>query len=1103
MPRLYAELVGVCKTSLKTVVPKALGLAATAAVIGIGIAAVALGHHVAQKSEQPGKKKRRQEFAFEERRTVASHTSSRKGNRKKHGSQTHVPIMNRPTGSLKGGTTSVSSVTIPQPKAIPPVPVATIPPISDGSSSVTDPASVRFTSSRPVDVVPDKNRTAIETVNHLVPIAYVPNAAPSGGTVGTSLRVYVMEQDRFDTLVDVCTPSPQCHHLPTFQNAYGYDPAVIEAKSISHRYLTGLPRVLGPPPFLILHVKETCRNPYVDKPDGNCLLPQEKGDSRMLKESWWQSHEDYIDFVMGMNQQAYAKTGQSLFRTPSDKFLAIHMTYFDLDLVKPLVMSLYSEEKGRPPLVQETMRSLFLYTASLGKTGMAYSLDEWVIELSCRKELQVLIGCSSPDSIPSLGGHYGFLDRVWAGAKERYSRKAEYDACANYTKGKMCIGEDNKILDTAFETEVMDRLYRSGIPLGRNNERISQQLLAFLAIYPSMENGCIPKVVCAGCDSSALPEHGSKFGRCKCGRNRLFCQYRGVCGMSAKFSAPDGSVGFDSGEDTKFFGQHLVLLSCTNPVIHTDLPLSYSFVDANRHDSVTIYVAFLEFHRNMSGVYLHYLLGDKAFGSNDLARTMLEEGTIPLFDLASNRRNPKGLPKEVTLNMKNAPCCHDGVQMTLVRNDDKNQCWVYGCPLKSGERKECPLANTCAIKDTEIIINPKDDPNIFPIIPKEDEIYRKIYNLRSGNERVNDRILNDYHLADIQTRNVHHRSLFTSMACILIHQDAWYKVGIPPKGKKARAFFYQLDDEIRDILKKRAPKRIDRPEPGRKVDTDAIMRMLLGRNREEKMVEAIRSLEVHNFYERLEEEMKDQSVWTCPADELKERETGLDPLLSPPEPPRITAHLSIDWYERYFVKKWEKTWLPYIPPTVFLDPEGIVQYPTPSPFRLITEGKYKGWTEFDPDAAKEPPTVKGFTLLKEGVWVRPSPGIATVQEEPSAVAPSCTETNDFVNYELTSETCHSLTYTPPVIAGITWEPASEVKKVSPSPTGQTEPADIRSEVSRDPAEGTPKLAGSVGNKTTRKLERDNRYRSQPLPYRYARENLKMYERRYTSLPENG
>ena len=764
-------------------------------------------------------------------------------------------------------------------------------------------------------------------------------------------------------------------------------------------------------------------------------------------------------------------------------------------------MSFYSEDQGRPTKVQNTIRSLFLYVACLGRTGTAFSLDDWVIEVKCRKELYVLCGCSSPDEVPSVGSHYNLIDRFWAGDKKRYSKDAIYDACSNHSKGKIKLGEDKKVDEPESITEMVSSIYEAGIPLGRNYERYLQQFHAFMGVYPSMKNGCIPKVICAGWDSSALKEHASPFGTCECGRNRLTCKYRSVCGRSARFSAPDISIGYDNGEDKKFAGQHLVILSCSNPVTHTDLPLSFTLVDANRHDSVTVYAAMQEFHRNVSGAHIHYICGDKAYGYRVLACTMLKEGTVPLFDIASNHRNLKSLPKEVVLDGNAVPCCQDGVRMTLLKNDTEKQCWHYGCPLKSGERKQCPNADKCSIKDTTIIIDPKEDPNIFPTIPRDDERYQKIYNLRSGNERVNDRLLNDYFLATIQTRNVNHRSFFIAMGCILVHQDAWYKTNILPDGEKAAAFFTQQDEELKRILANKCPQKLPSPEPGTKVDTDAIMQMLLQRNRKEKMEDYIRNDRLHDFYDAIEAAQETQPAWKCPREQLAQREPGVDPLANPTEPFMFDYQLLIDWNEAYFVKKWERTYIPYIPHTVVLDPDGCVVYTPPSEFMPVAMfntsiGVLTGFSEYVPEAAKKKVVVNGFELVKKGVWVRPGPEIAIMQQRPPEPELGALEQSGFVEFVFTPENCHSMTYTPPPIAGITWETEPMTGNLAITDQIASKDHDLKGNSFLDDSIPSP---NSLGNRTSPKLQRNERFRAQPLPYRFVKENMKRYEESKISL----
>ena len=804
----------------------------------------------------------------------------------------------------------------------------------------------------------------------------------------------------------------------------------------------------------------------------------------MFKKSDWISHEDYLATVWREERERQRLTGESLFRGTLELTLLRQMTYLNLDRVLPLVAQLYSEDMGRPASPQRVIRSLFLFVASKGRTGAGFSLDNWVTEAKCKKELYVLMGCSSPEEVPSVSAHYDFLDKIWAGDRTEYKRGFPFDAMANHRKEKMKVGEDNKVIETVYKVEEMAKNYGAGVPLSRNDERGAQQFVTFLGVYPSIENGCIPKVICAGIDSSALPEHASRYGKTACGIKRRFCEFRHVCGTSATSSCLSGSIGKDCGEDNMYFGEGVNVLVCPNPKLHIDLPLSFTFTDAIRHDSITFFVTLQEFHRNALGVLLDYLLADKAYGYVPLARAMLEEGTIPLFDVPKNQMSLSSLPKGVVLNKAEPCCCEGTIPMVLFQNDEENQHWSYGCPLEHGRKVSCPNADNCPLRHTPVIIDPKKNPNIFTVIPREHWKYVEAYKLRSGNERVNDRLFNDYHLADFKTRNVCHRSFLAAVGCILIHQDAWYKASIVPEGENARKLFEMAEKGLRKLTKKPIQK-CPRPKPGRKVDTERFMQEILNRNAQERAEDACRFDKVHRFYEAYKKELEKGPVWTCPYEKLKEQEArGETPSLDTPREISIPMKIEIDWYERFFVKRWEKTILPYVPPGVVLDPKRCIEVSSPDVLTVTVEigGKTVTFVEFDWEGKKKPeekpPVINGFQRVDEGVWVRPAQAFTEVREKPRE------ETiHGFAEYERTLESFQSENYISPVIAGIGWEDSDR---------NHTKNEDVCAQGTREPTGDKPGTRASPGEGSPTTPVRNESYRLHPIPRREALEKLKRY-----------
>jgi len=62
------------------------------------------------------------------------------------------------------------------------------------------------------------------------------------------------------------------------------------------------------------------------------------------------------------------------------------------------------------------------------------------------------------------------------------------------------------------------------------------------------------------------------------------------------------------------------------------------------------------------------------------------------------------------------------------------------------------------------------------LLPEGTEEYKRIYNNRTASERVNNRILNDYHLHDMRIHTRKRYSFFAMIVGINIHPDARLKM---------------------------------------------------------------------------------------------------------------------------------------------------------------------------------------------------------------------------------------------------------------------------------------------------------------------------------------
>ena len=74
-----------------------------------------------------------------------------------------------------------------------------------------------------------------------------------------------------------------------------------------------------------------------------------------------------------------------------------------------------------------------------------------------------------------------------------------------------------------------------------------------------------------------------------------------------------------------------------------------------------------------------------------------------------------------------------------------------------------------------VYVNDADDLRLFGPVQRGSDKWKKIYNNRTCTERINTRILNDYHLHQMMIRNDSKQMFFAIFACINIHLDAWAK----------------------------------------------------------------------------------------------------------------------------------------------------------------------------------------------------------------------------------------------------------------------------------------------------------------------------------------
>ncbi|MGB8454487.1 MAG: transposase, partial [Anaerocolumna sp.] len=89
---------------------------------------------------------------------------------------------------------------------------------------------------------------------------------------------------------------------------------------------------------------------------------------------------------------------------------------------------------------------------------------------------------------------------------------------------------------------------------------------------------------------------------------------------------------------------------------------------------------------------------------------------------------------------------------------------------KCSSLDECPLDVPCSPSSYGRVVYTKPDWDIrlFPPVPRGSREWKDTYSTRTCSERVNNRVLNDYHLHDMRIHGKKRYSFFTMMIGINI-----------------------------------------------------------------------------------------------------------------------------------------------------------------------------------------------------------------------------------------------------------------------------------------------------------------------------------------------
>ena len=505
----------------------------------------------------------------------------------------------------------------------------------------------------------------------------------------------------------------------------------------------------------------------------------------MFNSDTWQSHAEYQDNF----HRIKAKYIHSDARVEMWTDYAVErakLMALNLDHVGEYVSQLYPDQ-GRPAKNQaQILRSLVLFALLFNRTDARLSLTLWVREVLPNKLLFIaLIGCTCKEDLPPLGSYYDFMNRLWGESRECYSRSFILPAGKNGKKPKKILGSDGKLVEPEadiFSTKIFVEKIISGEKLSNGSAAALHDIFYLAAVLPSRNCGLINRnnLTISG-DGTAVAVHASPFGNIPAACRNSGCVFTKDC-TARHYSDPDAKWGWDSHEKKWYFGHTLYMLCCHNKNYHVDLPLLINYTGAERHDSINFLYAWDAFCRHSYEIMPINICLDSAHDNIPTYRLLDYMDINALIDINGRSKTIEGLPEDITLDKNGHPHCKAGYKMYGWGYDKNKDAYKYRCPVKckSSGICKCSCQSECSKSNygRTVYIKGKNDLRFHPRIPRGSSQYAEIYSERTASERVNNRVLNDYHLLDLKIRGVDHYLFWSVVIGICIHLDARYKTGM-------------------------------------------------------------------------------------------------------------------------------------------------------------------------------------------------------------------------------------------------------------------------------------------------------------------------------------
>ena len=448
----------------------------------------------------------------------------------------------------------------------------------------------------------------------------------------------------------------------------------------------------------------------------------------------------------------------------------IKLFYLDLSSVSHILKSRYSHQ-GAPARSPEDMLRSLLAMTELGIT----SIDEWIQFLRSFPSLAIISGFL-PEDTPGVGTFYDFFNKLYlmdkdkslAKGKTRFKRKPK-----KKRTGRNYEGVIRKLIDRAVREDTRKKANSSS---HQAPDYLLQKIFKECFVIPSARLGLIDL------DNLSVAGDGTKIKTFASPYGKKICSCKELCDHPRIFSDRCARWGWDSFHEVWVYGygiHALVDLESELPII---LP---KLTGANTHDGVVGVDLIREAIRQ--GYRIKHAVFDSAYDNYHFYRFLIDYLWIsPIIKLNERCKGISYNKDLIFLTQNGSPMCLYGLPLT-----NWGFCWDRGrnkwrCPVTSlvqYKGEECPYRGICQRKVSDygrvFYTYPKENYRYFTPVPRDTELWDKLYGKRGVCERSFKREKEDYKLDTTRVRGKKMWTIRVALACMCQHIDAQAKVLSP------------------------------------------------------------------------------------------------------------------------------------------------------------------------------------------------------------------------------------------------------------------------------------------------------------------------------------